>query len=87
MKNRDNKNGAQKNGAKKMVPGPNKIKMVPGPIFKRSDGRGSCKMGPGTIFFTLRGAKKIPSLCSGQMWQSLKKRKRDEHREVIEYAV
>jgi hypothetical protein len=23
--------------------------MVPGPIFKRSDGRGNCKMGPGTI--------------------------------------
>lgn len=48
--------------------------MVPGPIFKRSDGRGNCKMGPGTIFYEAT-------------WQSLKKRKKDEHREVIEYAV
>ncbi len=53
--------------------------MVPGPIFKRSDGRGNCKMGPGTIFTVIARSEAT--------WQSLKKRKRDEHREVIEYAV
>ena len=88
------------------------------PIFKRSDGRGNCKMGPAatakwglapfsqTVMnrfcchceersdvaipynkLSLLEAQKIPSLCSGQMWQYLKKRNRDEHREVIEYAV
>jgi len=36
---------------------------------------------------SLLETQKIPSLCSGQAWQSLKKRKKDEYQEVIEYAV
>jgi hypothetical protein len=48
------------------------------------------KMGPGPVFYIFQIAHLEKVACPlfyGATWQSLKKRKRDEHREAIKYSL